>query len=325
VLLAGALACVAGEAAAQACAPYRPQPLTIAADAPYLDAEGAVRVVGYNDMAEMVAGLDRAFAAAHAGLTLHPDLRGTRAAPAALAAGSSAFGPMGAPFSPEQLAAYRASLGADPVGFRIAHASFNPRALSGPLAVFVQRDNPLAAAALPRIAKIFTDGRPHTWSELGLKGAWARRPIHLTGLAPDRAMAVELQERAFAGRPYASGYQGLQQSAEVVSRVGGDPLALGFGALNRGDAHVKALALAPTPGGTAVAPTEASVRAGRYPLDRHLYIYVRPRPDGSLDPVARDYLALALSCEGQAIVSAGSLGYLPLNARELAAERARLR
>jgi len=40
--------------------------------------------------------------------------------------------------------------------------------------------------------------------------------------------------------------------------------------------------------------------------------------------VAAEYLRLVLSCEGQAAIAAGSLGYLPLSPRDAAAERARL-
>jgi len=43
-----------------------------------------------------------------------------------------------------------------------------------------------------------------------------------------------------------------------------------------------------------------------------------------LDPWVRAYLDFALSPEGQALVAGGRLGYLPLNEREVAAERAKL-
>ena len=316
--LAAGLVWIAGGAHAARCETphYRPRPL----EAPV----GPARIVGYNDMAEMVAGLDRAFEAAHPGVRFQTDLRGTRTGPPALAAGTSVLAPMGAPFSAEELDAYRRQTGADPLVFRIAHASLDPKALSGPLAIFVHPDNPLRQASLSAVARLFTDGGPHSWGELGLKDAWAARPIHLTGLAPQTALALELQARAFPGRPYAAGLE-LRQSEEVVRAVAEDPLALGFAALNRGEGRARPLALSPRAGVPAVAPTAAAVRAGRYPLDRHLLIYARQGVGGRLEPLAREYLALALSCEGQAIIASGSLGYLPLNARELKAERARLR
>ena len=55
---------------------------------------------------------------------------------------------MGADFSDHELADYRAATGGAPVAFRIAHASIGPRALSGPLAIFVRADNPLTSLTL---------------------------------------------------------------------------------------------------------------------------------------------------------------------------------
>ena len=44
----------------------------------------------------------------------------------------------------------------------------------------------------------------------------------------------------------------------------------------------------------------------------------------SPEPVVREYLRFILSREGQEAIARGTLGYLPLNAAELAAERAKL-
>ena len=64
--------------------------------------------------------------------------------------------------------------------------------------------------------------------------------------------------------------------------------------------------------------------AGRYPLDRHLYIYLRRVPGRPIDPFVREYMRLVLSREGQAAIAAAAPHYLPLNVREAAAERAKL-
>ena len=55
-----------------------------------------------------------------------------------------------------------------------------------------------------------------------------------------------------------------------------------------------------------------------------IVIYVRIPPGGSLDPLARDYLSIALSPEGQRAIASGHLGYLPLSDVEAAAQRAKL-
>jgi len=60
--------------------------------------------------------------------------------------------------------------------------------------------------------------------------------------------------------------------------------------------------------------------AGRYALDRHLLVFAA-RP---LNPIAREFLRLMLSREGQEAVAASPQGYLPLSAKDAAAERRRL-
>ena len=114
-------------------------------------------------------------------------------------------------------------------------------------------------------------------------------------------------------------FKGFAQSRDVVTAVAADPQAIGFAAAMRSVPGVKMLALARA-SGVPVEPTEDSIRAGTYPLDRFLLIYARL----PLEPWVREYLRFGLSREGQELIARGTLGYLPLNAAELAAERAKL-
>jgi len=88
----------------------------------------------------------------------------------------------------------------------------------------------------------------------------------------------------------------------------------------RANPAVKILALTPRAGDPPIALTGENLAAGRYPLDRHLLICART----PLEPWVREWLRFVLSREGQAIIGAGTLGYLPLNAREAAEESAKL-
>ena len=84
---------------------------------------------------------------------------------------------------------------------------------------------------------------------------------------------------------------------------------------------VHVIALAAKPGEPAVVPSEAAIRNGHYPLDRHLLIYAR----APLSAFAREFLSLVLSRDGQRIITGTSQHYLPLSAREAAVERLKLR
>jgi phosphate transport system substrate-binding protein len=287
-------------------ASYEPRPVTVPPGAGYLSADGAITVVGYNDMEEMLDTLGMRFSALHPGVRFAHHLKGTRTAPPALAGGESAFAPMGAEFSPDQLADYVAVTGREPLMFRIAHCSLDPAALSGPLAIIVHQDNPLAALTMAEVADIFS-GR-------------ATRGLKLCGLAPDTALGIFLRQRVLAGGDFAPGFTGSRQSRDVVQAVAADPRAIGFAAAMRAMPGVKVLGLSAGPGQPPVALNEENLREGRYPLDRFLLIYARQ----PLDPFVREYLRFVLSREGQEVIARGSLGYLPLNAVELAGERAKL-
>src|SRR5262249_25946327 len=157
----------------------------------------------------------------HPGIRFKLVLPGTRFAPEALAKGDSAFAPMGAEFTPAQLAAYRAIRGPDPVAFRIAHASLDPKALSGPLAVFVHRDNPLRSLTLKQVARIFA-GEARRWGDVGVQGAWSARPIAPIGLADGTALSYAFGELAMRGRAIDARVRGVPQSADVVRLIGED-------------------------------------------------------------------------------------------------------
>jgi len=287
----------------------------------WLTPDGEIRIVGYNDMREMFDAFVARYAAAHPGATFHLELTGTRAAPPALAANTSALAPMGAEFTPEQLADYRrATHGEDPIAFRVAHASLDSRALSGPLGVFVHADNPLRSLTLVQLAQVFSGEVTH-WRDLGAQGALADRPIHLYALEPDTPLALSFYMRVLGKTPPAPPKAQFHQSRDVIAHVGADPLGIGFAAAMRGTDRVHALALAARPGVAAVLPTEADIRAGRYPLDRWLLIYAR----APLTPFAREFLRLVLSREGQQIIADTPQQYLPLSADEAARERAKLR
>lgn len=285
---------------------YEPRTVEVPRKARYVGADGAIAVIGYNDMAEMMAALSARFEALHPGFKFALTLKGTRTGPPALAQGTSAFAPMGAEFSPTELADYRAATGGDPLLIRVAHCSLDPKALSGPLAVFVHQDNPLASLTLAEVADIFS-GRD-------------TRGLQPAGLESQLALSLCLRDRVPRLGTFAANFKGFRQSAEVVGYVAGNPRAIGFAAAMRSLPGVKVLPLAAVAGQAPVALTEANLRVGRYPLDRFLLIHARQ----PLEPWVREFLGFVLSAEGQGIITRGTLGYLPLNAAEQSAERVKL-
>ncbi len=304
---------------------FMPAPLRAPEGASYQSADGAIRIVGYNDMQGILARINALFQRAHPEFKFELILKGTRTAPDALARGTSMLAPMGAEFSDTELAGYTKRTGTAPILFRVAHDSLNPAALSSPLAIFVDKRNPLSRISMEQVGRVFAASRDRiaTWGQLGLSGEWASHPIHLCGLAPSTALG-RLMQRRLGGRPFAEDFAAFPQSRDAVACVAADPLAIGFAAMNRGVSGVKVVPLSERDGESPSAGSREDIIANRYPLDRHLLIYLRTDNQRRIDPVAREYLRLILSYEGQREIANEALGYLPLNARECMEELQRL-
>ena len=302
---------------APACVAYHPRPLSVPADAAYRTAEGKVRVVGYNDMAEMLGALGAAFTVHQPGIAFDFVLKGTRTAPLALLNRSSAFAPMGAEFTAADLSSWRVTNTSDPLVVQVAKDSLDPRALSSPLGIFVNAANPLARMTLPKLHRVLTTPGLR-WGALGLSGAWAQRPVHVLGLSPNLALSLFMRNHILGGKAITPALQGYAKSRQVVEAVAQDPLAIGFADLSHAEPRVHVLALADKPSGPWHDGSPADLQSGLYPLERQLLIYARRE---EMRGIPGAFIAFTLSCEGQAIIANGDLGYLPLDSRQLKHER----
>lgn len=278
----------------------------------------AITIVGYNDMAAIFANLNALFLQTHPATKLTLHLKGTATAAPALTLGLSDLAPMGAEFSDMELQAYRSHVGTDPIAIRVAHCSLNPRALSAPVGIYVNQANPIQTLTTSQVGRIFTTGHlsgdlTH-WGQVGLTGEWSTRPIHPAGIAEEAAAGLaSFMLKKMSARAFTPEYDGFAQSTQVVRRVSEDPGAIGFASGNIAIPGTKLVTI------DGIALTEPNVVDGAYPYDRHLLIYVR-----RVDPSVKDYLRLVLSQEGQQAIAAAPPNYLPLNAREIKEELAKL-
>ncbi|MGI8740974.1 MAG: hypothetical protein ACR2NN_00100 [Bryobacteraceae bacterium] len=283
----------------------------------------AITIVGYNDMGGIVANLNALYLQTHPSTKFKTQLKGTATAAPALTLGVSALAPMGAEFSAMELEAYRAFVGADPVPIRVAHCSLNPRALSAPVGIYVNDANPIQNLTPAQVARVFSTGSPEGdithWGQLGLKADWAARPVHPCGIAEEAAAGLaSFMLKKMPGRRFTRGYDAFAQSTQVVQRVREDPGAIGFASGNIAVPGTRLVTIGD------IDLTETNVISGKYPYDRYLLIYIRRLPGEPIDPFVREYLHLALSKAGQQAIASAPPYYLPLNARELTEERAKL-
>jgi phosphate transport system substrate-binding protein len=327
VFFAMALFSLAATLVAQDHPVYEPRHVVLPKNAGYVSRDGSISIVGYNDMAGVFTNLNAIFIRTHPGFKFRLLLNGTASAAPALAHGVSAFAPMGAEFSALEIKMFKSVVGYEPLAFRVAHDSLDPRALSGPVGIYVNKSNPVEKLTVNQLARIFMTGGPGgdltSWGQLGLKGEWANRAIHPAGIAEEAAAGLSrVMLKKMGEFPFAPGYDSFLRTVDVVRRVGEDPAAIGFGSGNAVSPETKLLAIADKEGGYYASLTTGEIVAGKYPLDRYLLIYVRRSPGRQLDPFVKEYLRLIFSREGQQAIAAARPGYLPLNGRELAEELA---
>ena len=167
------------------------------------------------------------------------------------------------------------------------------------LGVFVNDGNPVKQLTISQIKDIF-QGKTTNWSQVG--GASA--PIVLYGRESSSGTYDYFREHVLAKEDFATAVQTLQGTAAIINAVGADKNGIGYGGIAYAKA-VRALAVQ-AEGGQPVAPSEATVADGTYPLSRKLFFYY---PANASERVTK-FAQWAVTPEAQALVT--KVGYFPL-------------
>jgi phosphate transport system substrate-binding protein len=318
---------------------YQPQPVPPSHGRGYVLPDGSVQIVGFDDMAGMVAKWDQEFSRTHPGIKFTPVLRGNGTAVPAITYDTAAFAPEGGGATLLELLPYEKIYGSkkDPVAaliIRVGHGSLNPAAKMSPLGIVVNKSNPIKSLTVQQVASIFSTGSGTgdvtNWSQIGMGGSLADKPIHPTGLYWDAYQRPEdpymgeymmyRQMGAFPGYVFSPNYEQFLHYSDVVKKVASDPLAIGIVALNKVDASVRVVPLVESDGHTLTTGSVRDLIADRYPYERDLYIYIRREPGTPFDPLVKEYMRLILSRQGQEAIALDPKGYLPLNAADVKME-----
>jgi phosphate transport system substrate-binding protein len=297
--------------------------------ASYVTSDGAIRIGGAEHAKFIVERVNALYEKTHPGTRLVDVSAGAETAIPMLTFSRILLGSMGRTIKPLEIDGFRRVIGAEPVEIHVAHAANDTtQHLATSLAVYVHRDNPITQLTTAQVAKMLSVGNAggdfSRWGQLGLKGDWARRLIHPLGTPEYSGFGVWMQAYQLGNRPYSAAYEERGTTDELLKRLENEPGGITVAAIGRETPLIRQVAVADAPEGPFIKGTVAAVQANTYPYGRYLYFYVRREADGHIDPVARDYLKLMLSKEGQDIVAAQTNGYIPLNAAEAAVERAKL-
>ena len=301
--------------------------------------EGTLRSSGDAYMAALMKRWEAGFKTFHLGLQFADTLKGTASGIYGLEMRTADVAVMGRAINPfERYGTYERSW-TYPVEIEVATGSVRTPGASPALAIFVNKDNPLAKMTVRQLDGVFgaqrgggwsalswieSAARPageniRTWDRVGLKGAWTGKPIHVYGPANEGPGVVTyFQTRVLRGG--AMWNEDLREYADrrkMLADLSKDRYGIAYAPLSYARAGVKAIALAETAAGPYVALTARTVANRTYPLSRPVYIdytidnerseIANPR----VDPKVREFLRYVLSRQGQAQIARDGV-FLPL-------------
>jgi phosphate transport system substrate-binding protein len=282
---------------------------------PTATVSGVVRVWGSPQMGDLLHEYERGFLQVQPSVRFDEHLKSTITAVAGVYTDRADVGLLGREIWPLETQAFESVLGRPPHVIEVATGSFDVPKATFALMVFVPRGNPITALSMEQLARIFGNGprSVRVWGDLGLTGAWAKRPVHLYGFAADNDKSQIFSQLVFKGRQRwsarlkeFSNEGGTDAGEEIVRAVATDQSAIGISNVHYATANVKALPLSPRTGSPAVAPTRETVAAHAYPLTRSIYMVV-DRPEAA----TLEFLRFVLSRQGAEAVSREG-NYLPL-------------
>ncbi|HEV2271064.1 MAG TPA: substrate-binding domain-containing protein [Steroidobacteraceae bacterium] len=309
--------------------------------APAAPTPGVLRVWGPPAMAAVVARWASGFHRLHPGLTVAPRLVGSDTAIPGLYSGRADIALLGRRDDGTDDNGFSRPKGYRFTSFKLMNGSLATPGQSPALAVLVSRDNPLSRLTVGEVRRIAScscgpdAATALTWGELGAKGDWASRPVHLYLMNIDSGTGAYFLRAVMGGSAALDwqrvrefddtrGVDGSMQTAAAFAAAAlrRDPDGIAVSNARYAGAGLKLLAIAARSPGPFVLPSRESIVAGRYPLARGAYAFIDRAPGKAMDPRVQQFLQYVLSPAGQADVRRAG-GYLPLGpnvrAKELGA------
>ena len=281
---------------------------------------GNLSSIGSDTMNNLMTLWAEGFKKFYPGVNVQVEGKGSSTAPPALVEGTAQLGPMSRDMKAEETDAIEKKYGFKPTRVRTSLDA---------LAIYVSKDNPVQSLTLRQADAIFSRSRKSgyaedvtTWGQVGLAGAWARRPLSLYGRNSASGTYGFFKDHVLKKGDFKDTVKEQPGSASVVEGVSGDPAGIGYSGAGYATSGVRALPLASDERATPVQGTYENLLNGKYPLGRYLNLYVVKEPGKPLDPLRREFIRYILSQEGQGIVVKD--GYFPLPASTVVDELKRI-
>jgi phosphate transport system substrate-binding protein len=167
------------------------------------------------------------------------------------------------------------------------------------ITIFLNESNPVKELTIKQLSNIFS-GKTRNWKEVG----GPDQDIKLYGRENSSGTYVFFKDNVVK-TDYAASCQTLPGTAAVVNAVSKDKFGIGYGGAAYAEG-VKHCAVKKDDKSPSFVATPETIKTGKYPITRYLYMYVCNRPTGEI----KAYIDWILSAEGQKLVT--EIGYFPV-------------
>lgn len=218
--------------------------------------------------------------------------------------------PMVRELDPDEVARFKAKFGYAPAQIIVAQDAE---------AIYVNKCNPLPGLTFAQLDAIYSrnpkrgGGRPEFWGDLGVAPPLGGQRIKRFSLSRAHSNFAFFQEEVMQGEEYRFdvGFEVVPSS--LVQAVGADDAGVGFASVMFATDRTRFVPLQAADGRYQL-PSYENVVNRQYPLTRPIRIVYNRKPDGSMNPVAWEFLRFAVSRRGQRIIALG--GSFPLTVKE---------
>jgi phosphate transport system substrate-binding protein len=237
--------------------------------------------------------------------TIYPDVAldiqggGSSASLPAFLEGKMDLMPMSRPLWPDELKQFKDKFGYEPSVIIVAQDA---------VGVYVNENNPLARLTLSQLDGIYSRNpkrggvRSEFWRDLGVTGALGEERIARLCLSRAHGTHLFFRDAVMLGEDYRFDVHFEVVSSSVVQGVGADDAGIGFCSVMFATQRTRFVPLQAT-NGAYLLPSYQNIIGSQYPLTRPMRIVFNRKPDGSMNPVAKEFLRFALSRRGQRIIA----------------------
>jgi phosphate transport system substrate-binding protein len=269
---------------------------------------GNLNSIGSDTLNNLMTLWAEGFKALYPNVNIQIEGKGSSTAPVALIEGTAQIGPMSRPMKSTEIDAFEARYGYKPTEVRVAVDA---------LAVYVNKDNPIAGLTMAQVDGIFSSTRKSgsediaRWGQVGLTGSWADKAISLYGRNSASGTYGFFKDHALRGGDFKASVKEQPGSSAVVQGIGSDLGGIGYSGIGYRTSEVRTVPLGET-SDALFDCTPENCLSGDYPLARFLLVYVNKKPGEPMDKLTKEFLKFVVSKQGQEIVAKD--GYFPLPA-----------